>query len=307
VAIRFGICRPFFIWSNMKKITERTMNEMKQLGGLDYARQEAWDIANAAQALSQIAYMTQNEIEEPADVQSLANIMRGLLEFIGGEITEMVGAARQGDVETKTASITIADNPNLNLSYVKSLGIEKLPELAVKFVAKDEIKGYSVMYGDPNKVDLEREYFTKDTNFWDQQPVWLTWDHAQDEEFKSDPRIGNILETGEDEWGRWYVARLKKSEAYRKYLDMMISEKRLGSSSDSAPQYVERVKTGKAVWLKTWPLFAVSLTDNPCEPRMIGSLEYLKSLVNKLPDTLVKDEKAWLHDAMTVELLKAKY
>ena len=89
---------------------------------------------------------------------------------------------------------------------------------------------------------------------------------------------------GDDEIGRWYVAKLDRSHRYRKAIDQLIKEGKLGTSSDSAPQYVERVKTGKATWLKTWPLFAAALTDAPCEPRMIGSIEYAKSLGIELPE-----------------------
>lgn len=284
------------------------------MGGSDYARQEAWDIAQAGQAIQFISQMVMNEVDEPDDVQTLANILRQLMDFINGEIIEMVSAARSG-TESKSTSQTINfPSDNLNYSYIKSLHVGPvIPDMAVKFVARDEIKAYSILWGDENKVDLETEYFTKNTDFWNEVPKWLTWDHAQDDEFKSDPRIGEILETGDDEWGKWYVARLKRSEAYRKYLDKMIEEKRIGSSSDSAPQYVIRQRTGKSVWLKRWPLFAVSLTDNPCEPRMIGSVDYLKSLVNTLPETSETLGESiptvtWqLKDKMTIDLLKAQY
>jgi hypothetical protein len=296
----------------MKKITDEALKSMKEMGAIDYARQEAWDIGQAGQAVQFISQMIMNEVDEPDDVQTLANVLRQLLDFINGEIIDLVSAVRGGEKSAPKTLIEWGDN--MNYSYAKSLGLDalKVPDLAVKFVSRDTIKSYSVLWGDAEKVDLEREYFTKGTNFWDQQPKWLTWDHAQDEEFKSDPRIGEIIEMGDDEWGKWYVARLKKSEAYRRYLDMMIDQKRIGSSSDSAPQYVVRERTGKSIWLKQWPLFAVSLTDNPCEPRMIDSTDFLKSLVPNLPDTFeLSGErnpiKAWQKEQMTIELLKAKY
>lgn len=291
----------------MKKLSDKAIKDMGMMGGVAYAQQEAWDIQNAASVLSQLGYMCINEADEPQDIKELSNIMRALMTFIEGELTEMEKAARRGDGYEKSAPAKVKEEPKpeLNLSYVKSLGLAKVPDLAAKFVAKDEIKGYAILWGDEKKVDLEKEYFTKDTNFWDNQPQWLTWDHAQDEEFKSDPRIGNILEVGDDEWGKWYVAKLKKAEAYRKYLDDLIERKSIGSSSDSAPQYVKRVQTGKSIWLAEWPLFAVSLTDAPCEPRMIGSLEFLKSLGVQLPDA--SDSRLrFEHMQRQSELLKLK-
>jgi hypothetical protein len=288
--------------------------------GADYARQESWNIQQAASALNFIASMVMDEVDEPTDVQSLANIMRSLLEFISGEIADMVNAAKQGEETVKNATITPApeytettpaqvrtDEP-LNLSYVKSLGISVPEFLAVKFVAKDEIRGYSHLWGNPAVTDLEVEYFNRETNFWDDKLPGksrpLTWDHAQDATFKSDPVIGNIVDFGDDEIGRWYVAKLERSHAYNKAIAELIKAGKLGTSSDSAPQYVERVKTGKATWLKTWPFFAAALTDTPCEPRMIGSLEFLKSLGITLPDM---PPEAWEADLANLDFLKIKY
>jgi len=291
------------IMKEYKGVIGKHIKDMMGMGGADYARSEAWDCHMAAQALAHVCEMCMNETHEPDDMRSLVSIMRGLMEFMNGEMDEMVKAASQGDGYEKKVPAQVKES-NLNLSYVKSLHLDTIPELAVKFVAKDEIKGYSNLWGDANKVDLEQEYFTKSTNFWDNKPQWLTWDHAQDDEFKSDPRIGEIVEIGDDEWGKWYVAKLKKAEAYRKYLDMLIADKKVGSSSDSAPQYVKRVKTGKSIWLSEWPLFAVSLTDNPCEPRMIGSIDFLKSLGIALPDV---SNKTWEAEKAKLLYLRNKY
>lgn len=195
----------------------------------------------------------------------------------------------------------------INLSYAKSLGIE-LPEdnFAVKYTALDEIKGYTFLWGNPELTDVEAEYFTKNSDFWDKQlgksPRPLTWDHAQDETFKAAPVIGQIVDFGDDELGRWYVAKLDRAHRYRKAIDELIKAGKLGTSSDSAPQYVRREKTGKSTWLKEWPWFASALTDCPAEPRMIDSLEYLKSLGILLPDTSAK--LTWEWNIKRMQLLK---
>ena len=189
--------------------------------------------------------------------------------------------------EEKSAELEVVESP-LKLDYVKSLKIA-VPDLAVKYIALDEIKGYNFLWGSPELTDVEIEYFTKDSNFWDdiigKSPRPLTWDHAQDEDFKAAPVIGQITDWGDDEVGRWYVAKLDRYHRYREAIDALIKAGKLGTSSDSAPQYVQRVKTGKATWLKEWPWFASALTDTPAEPRMIGSLEVLKSLGVQIPDT----------------------
>lgn len=183
----------------------------------------------------------------------------------------------------------------INFAYVKSLGISDPGIMAVKSIGADEIKGYAMMWGNAAITDVEAEYFTKFTDFWDtrlgKSPRPLTWDHAQDGSLKASPVIGDIVDFGDDEIGRWYVAKLDRSHRYRKAIDELIKNGVLGTSSDSAPQYVERVKTGKATWLKTWPFFAAALTDTPAEPRMIGSIEHWKSCNVTLPDA---PDKAWL-------------
>ena len=180
---------------------------------------------------------------------------------------------------------------SLNLAYIKSLGLSD--DLgAVKSIGNDEIKGYLALWGKPELTDVELEYFTPQTDFWDAQlgksvrP--LTWDHAQDDTLKASPIIGQIVDFGDDAVGRWYTAKLDRAHRYRKAIDALIDAGKLGTSSDSAPQYVVREKTGKSTWIKTWPLFAAALTNTPAEPRMIGSLKYLKSLGIVLPDSPVQ-------------------
>jgi hypothetical protein len=263
----------------------------------DYAVQESWDICQACSAMASVAGLMSSEKEEPDDIKKLSAILRSLNAFISGEIDEMEQAGTATETEPAAKKIPAqvrTDEPpakkSLDLSYIKTLGV-KFPDsldMAVKFVARDQIKGYTFLWGNPDLVDVEHEYFTKSTNFWDDRiagPRPLTWDHAQDPDWVkgTSPVIGDIVEYGDDEWGRWYSANLHRSKQYRKYLDALIEEKRSGTSSDSAPQYVQRVQTGKATWLSEWPWFASALTVVPAEPRLIGSVD-LKSFGITLPD-----------------------
>jgi hypothetical protein len=180
------------------------------------------------------------------------------------------------------------------LTYIKALRLPHNEQwlrdvAAVKAVGPDDIRGYLALWGDPERVDLEREFFTAKTDFWDTTlslPRPLTWDHALDPKLKSSPLVGQIHEFGDDEVGRWYVAQLDRAHRFRKAIDKLISQRVLGTSSDSAPQYVIRqpVKSG-AVWLAQWPLFAAALTTTPCEPRMLeaGSPRW-KALGVEIPD-----------------------
>jgi hypothetical protein len=290
---------------------------MSGMSGADYARQESWDCHQAAMALAFVCEMCMNEVNEPDDMNSLANIMRGLMEFMNGEIAEMVNAAKQGEsYEGKSEKVPaqVKEIPDkLNLSYVKSLGID-IPEnkLAVKYVGKNVIAHPVFIWGDSKKTDLEIEFFTRESDFWDLslkdfvRP--LTWEHGQDELFakiETNPVIGKTMKYYDDDLARWAESVIEADKKYRKYLDQFIEEKRLGYSSDSAPQYVQRVKQGKAIWLKSWPWFGGSLTVAPCEPRMkVYTPEFLKSLGIAIPD--ISTEK-WEAGKASLDYLRTKY
>lgn len=294
-----------------KSAYTKMMKMYPGMTGMEYAHQEAWDIQTASNVLSYVASMCINELHEPDDVQSLANIMRSLIEFINGEIQDLVSSAKQGESEyTKSAPAQVREQ--LDLSYVKSLHVE-IPEkdLAVKYVSKNTIAHPVFIWGDANKTDLEADFFTKSTDFWD-DPLKdftrpLTWEHGQDEKFaelEANPVIGRTVKFYDDDIARWAESVIDTDKKYRRFIDQFIEEKRLGYSSDSAPQYVQRVKQGKATWIKMWPWFGGSLTPAPCEPRMKElTPEFLKSLGIALPDNL----EDWEGEKMILEYFKAKY
>ena len=259
------------------------------------------DIRNAAQTLSQVTWLAEAERLEDTDRAKIVQIMRDLTDFINSEIGEYEAGQDGQEVQepgydqagtddmsvNPSTSAMMSRKPPYNLAYIKSLGVSK-PEnlfrdvLAVKSTGRDTIKGYLTLWGNPGKLDIEGEYFTKASDFWDNIlgfPRPLTWNHGQDRSIlKSVDVVGQFNEFGDDDVGRFYAATLDRANKYRKAIDKLISQRVIGTSSDSAPQYVIREQTGKAVWLKQWPLFAGALTDVPCEPRMIGSVDYFKSM-----------------------------
>lgn len=182
--------------------------------------------------------------------------------------------------------------PTIDTRYIKSIGIDKPDEffadvVAVKSLGGDNIRGYMALWGNPERVDVESDYFTKSTDFWLdrlQGTRPLTWDHAQDSKTAGDPVIGTIHEIGADDTGLWYTAQLDRAHKYRKAIDKLIAARSIGTSSDSAPQYVQRERVKSANWLKRWPLFAGALTTTPAEPRMIATVDYFKSIGITVPD-----------------------
>lgn len=205
-----------------------------------------------------------------------------------------------------------AQGKGLDLSYAKS--ILALPDaqlterLAIKRIGADGVQGYLALWGDAHMTDLERDFFTsskaaESTDFWRDTlttPRPLTWEHGQDGNFKARVVVGKIDELTEDEFGMAYRATLDRGHKYRKLLDKLIDEGALGTSSDSAPQYVQREKRGKSCWIKQWPLFAGALTATPAEPRMLETVHW-KSLGVTLPG------QASTPDGVDAQVLKAAF
>jgi hypothetical protein len=188
------------------------------------------------------------------------------------------------------ADLSKVEKKSLNIDYAKSLGLSYSEDalrqlLAVKRVSPDMIFHYVYLWGNAKKTDISRDFFTPQTNFWDDRfsavKRAVTWDHAQDESMKADPVIGQTEEWGNDEIGRWALSHLDKAHKYRKAVDRLIERGVLGTSSDSVEQYVVREPQGKSMWIKTWPWVASALTDQPCEFRMVrpnSTVEFFKSI-----------------------------
>ena len=162
-------------------------------------------------------------------------------------------------------------------------------KFAVKFIGegKTRIRAYAAMWGDAEHPDLspQKDFFTPQTDFWDSVlslPRPLTYHHGFEAQTKAQPIIGKIDKLGEDEIGKWYEAELDKAHKYYSAIRKLIEHGALKSSSDSVPQYVQRVPQSNGTnWLKSWALFGVTLTPSPAEPRMYAAAE-IKSLYENL-------------------------
>ncbi|MGB8648868.1 MAG: hypothetical protein WCF84_26765, partial [Anaerolineae bacterium] len=166
---------------------------------------------------------------------------------------------------------------------VSDAGAAKTAEFELKFIGDGEemVRGYEVIFGDPQHTDLskKKDFFTPQTDFNTPPfplPKPLTYHHGFDAKTREDPVIGSIVREGKDEWGIWFEAQLRKANAYDEYVKGMmrevkglIKEKKLKPSSDAIPQYVDRVpQANGANWVRRWAIPSVSLTPVPAEPRM---------------------------------------
>ena len=155
--------------------------------------------------------------------------------------------------------------------------IKQKPEniVQIKAVTDDSftIAGYGVLFGDK---DVEGDTFTKNTDYMLDtvpEPVVL-YDHAQ--ELKS--VFGRVTGVTEKEAGLWMEAQINRASDYAKQILELIKLGKLGYSTGSVAHLVERLEGN----IKRWPIYELSLTPTPAEPRTVG-VEYLKGLGVVIP------------------------
>jgi hypothetical protein len=282
----------------MDPATNQLIEKVAEIKSKDAGQRKYGNVAFADQVNHKYPIDTEEHIRA---AWNYINKKKNAAKYSSGELSQIkrrIIAAWKRKIDP--AGPPKAEGKSMNLAYAKSLGIavdelELKSLLAVKRVGVDKIFHYPYIWGNSKNTDLTSEYFTRETNFWDAQMQGvkraLTWDHNMDPELKADPIIGTTLEWGDDEIGRWAVSQLDRNHKYRKALDALIERQAVGTSSDSVPQYVERVQTGKSYWLKTWPWVASAITPEPCEPRMLGSVDYFKSLGITLPSPVASADQ----------------
>jgi len=141
------------------------------------------------------------------------------------------------------------------------------PGAALKAVETGDVEGLLVVFGSPDATDLEREFFSVETDFGRlrETPIWLN--HAQPVKTASglilieEPIGYGALELTDE----GVIIRGLLDAKYR-YLAQVAPE--LGWSSGTAAHLVKREPVGKATHIKRWLLgLDASITPTPAEPR----------------------------------------
>lgn len=128
----------------------------------------------------------------------------------------------------------------------------------IKALGDGKIGGYLVRFTDPDRPDLEGEYFTKDTDF-DIEPgdrATIYFHHGLDRVLGAEKIGKGTLSV--DDVGVWIEGWLQTREKYEEYVARvradLIDAGKAGWSSGTIPSLVRREQRGKAVWLKSWPI-----------------------------------------------------
>ena len=166
---------------------------------------------------------------------------------------------------------------------------------AIKAKGKGIVEGYLVRFGGPDNTDLEKDYFTKNTDFGmefingDAHKLGLYYNHGMDKMLGTKKiGYGTIKMTNE---GLWYQAQLDMADEYAKMIYELAQKGKLGFSSGAASHMVERTPVGKSFEIKRWNLAEASLTPQPAESRNMAETKSLKA---KKEDLKVGDYVRWM-------------
>ncbi len=147
------------------------------------------------------------------------------------------------------------------------------------------IEGYMAIWGTPQRKDCYDTWFDRDkppTMHLDTVPFVLLYNHNLSQDLAR-VRLGTVYEAWLDDLGIGYHAYLDhydESDSLHRTAYRELNDGKLYTSSGSAPHLARFDDEGRFV---DWGLAEVSLTDSPCEPRMIA----VSLINNELPSQLV--------------------
>jgi hypothetical protein len=130
-----------------------------------------------------------------------------------------------------------------------------------------KVGGYLVLTG-PEYIDLDREYFSTDCDFWleGKSLIPMLFDHGRSEVFKR-RRITHVRVEKQDA-GVWIEGKLPIRESSEvEQLWESVKRDELGLSSGTSEHLMERVRRGNVTEIVSWPISEASLAPRPAQPK----------------------------------------
>lgn len=177
-------------------------------------------------------------------------------------------------------------------------------ELKAIEINDEEIRvgNYMALFGGK---DLTGEHFTDATDFESEYTktgmLYVDWEHGMNYDDPESPQRDDILgyvdwkTAKKDERGLWVERVLSRRNEYMQYLETLIEEGMIGTSSEAVGGKVRKTSDGE---IQIWPLKRDALTVTPAEPRMMSenAISAIKALSEFQPHL-----KALLKDGATVD------
>lgn len=137
----------------------------------------------------------------------------------------------------------------------------------VKALGDGKFGGYGVLFTTENDPDLQREFFTKATEFEleGRSSVPVYWHHGLDPSLKGTKLSRATFRV--DDAGIWFETKLEERDAYEKAVKKLGDLGKLGWSTGATSHLVQKKAIGSATELLAWPVGEISLDHRPVEPR----------------------------------------
>jgi HK97 family phage major capsid protein len=149
---------------------------------------------------------------------------------------------------------------------------------AIKALGDGKVAGYLVRYTSPSEPDLTGDYFDSSTDFdaEDGDRVTVYYGHGFDPVLKHRKLGRGTLRF--DDVGVWVEAQLQMRDEYERAIYAMAEAGKLGWSSGTLPNLVEREDEGTAKRITHWPLGKdASLTPTPAAGLVATAVMPLKA------------------------------
>lgn len=148
----------------------------------------------------------------------------------------------------------------------------------IKALGGGRVGGYLVRFTDATRPDLDGDFFTAETDFDAKSgdAVTVYYNHGLDPRIKR-RKLGNGTMQFDD-IGVWVEAQLSMRDEYERAIYQMAEAGKLGWSSGTLPNLVEREPVGKSMHVKSWPLGKdASLTPTPAAGIVATQVQTLKT------------------------------
>jgi hypothetical protein len=161
-----------------------------------------------------------------------------------------------------------------------------------KRYGKDEgvrVGGFGVLFTEPGDLDLDGQFFSKDTDFWlmdeTESTVWPIYGHGMDPTLGTRRFSDTPWTVKQDDAGLWIEGQIQIADEYDEMLvEEGIRTGKMGLSSGAVSHLVRvsQAESGKGEHIDQWPIYEESITPQPSEYRTKPGLEVGKSLSTSL-------------------------
>jgi len=231
-----------------------------------------------SKAAKELASMIEGELkdDDQNDKSFKAEHMTGVAQDHKHEIMDDMTSSNAGHKhKVKDGKIQMADG---HTHSMPEKAIDPSDYLTVKSIGANRVGCYAVLWGDETRKDLTGEWFSPQTEeltaIYDAVgKLPYLYHHGMDASLKTTV-IGIVDTLKADSVGLWYEAQLKLAGEYEEYVNKLLADKKLKTSTQTFP--VARRVHEKTGHIERWPIVEITATPTPAEYRM-QPVDFLKS------------------------------